>query len=417
MHLNSDAILGIVHPSTVRSPDKVPTKKIKDDDVAKISVSDKHQADIPDMILSLEEMEIDRESTFQDSRVWCPDEKGVKESIAANIITEMNAARHRTQLPARLTLHTNLPTVRSKGTRLTTIMKYDEQNGTYNVYDGDEEYDVNVDDFVLSTHNYEELIYEAVYRSSSGIDFSALDGVNVNVDPNKIHQEAINSFVRRGTMVHELSEIQAAEIVSLYPHTTEACKPWTTEEVILLCNALDKYRTDIRSAWKALKKSKDAPKRTVMEVIDFCYKNFPSGIKKDKLDTLKKVYLAKCGERPDIKELEENSRLDESSDEEDAEDREIKESIAEEIEEEGEGGFGVREIKIEWEKAWNILTNKVKWRSSTSGEKIRTKLEELGITESEELLLCNRAQLDQLCLNLKEIPRMSFYIAMNVRKN
>ena len=129
---------------------------------------------------------------------------------------------------------------------------------------------------------------------------------------------------------------------------------------------------------------------------------------------LRKVYMAKSGEIPEDKELEESKgNVDESS-AEDADDRELREAIAEEMEAEGDG-LGVREIRINWNKAWTILGSEVKWKNRPAGEKIKQKLEELGITDANELLLCNRAQLDELCVHLKDIPRMSFYIAMNVR--
>ena len=413
MYLNPDAILGLVSPSDLRTPNQASNKKSKDDDMVKISVGDRHQADIPDMIRSREEMEVDMQLTTQDSKVWNGDDKDVRSSLALKVVAEMNAARHRTQLPVGLTLQTRLPNIRSGGTRLTTIMRYDEQTGTYTVYDGDEEYDVNVDDFVLSTLVYEELVYEAVYRSSQGIDFNSLSGGQVNVDLNKIHMEAIDSFNRGQGVVNELSEIQAAEIVSVYPEAKDRCKPWTTDEVILLCGGLEKYKTDIRSSWKILAKQRNAPKRTIMEVIDFCYKNFPAGMKNEKLGRLKRIYMAKSGERPDAKDLEDSrDDLDDSSDE-DADDRELKEAIAEEMEADGDG-LGLRAVTVDWDKAWAILTNEVKWRNPSAGEKIKRRLETLGVTEADELLLCSRAQLDEISVHLKDIPRMSFYIAMNI---
>ena len=412
MYLNPEAILGIVKPSNLRPSSQVPAKKIKDDDVAKISVGSQHQADIPDMLGSQEEMEVDKQLTTQDSKVWCADEKGVKSSIAQAIVTEMNTARYRSQLPAGLTLQTRLPNARSGGTRLATIMRYDEDSGTYRVYDGDDEYNVNVEDFVLSTPMYYELVCEAVHQSSQGIDLDSL----VNLDLNKIHLEAVNSFIQGHGIVHELSEIQAAEINSMFPQGKERCRPWTTDEVVLLCNALDKYKTDIRSAWKILMKQRNAPKRTIKEVIDFCYKNFPTGMTKEKLDRLKKIFIAKSGERPDAKDLEESrDDLNKSYKEEDADDRELKEAIAEEIEADRHS-FGVREIRIDWNKAWTTLTKQVKWRDVSAGQKIKQKLEELGVTEADELLLCTRAQLNELSVHLKDIPKMSFHIAMNVQK-
>ena len=92
---------------------------------------------------------------------------------------------------------------------------------------------------------------------------------------------------------------------------------------LVALDSLEKYKTDIRSSWKILAKQRSAPKRTIMEVIDFCYKNFPTGMKKDRIDMLKKVYMAKSGERPNAKDLEESRDDSDDSSDEDADDREL----------------------------------------------------------------------------------------------